>query len=122
VKAPSSKDAEPAALFAVCVDSGDSRAQVDESFGTCRFFAIYRGDGTLQRFAPNPAAEQPGGTTIKAVNCLTRQGVKTVVAARYGQRALELLSFAVVAPYGCERGLALHRVTALFLQGSLNRW
>jgi predicted Fe-Mo cluster-binding NifX family protein len=122
VKPLRSKDAEPAPLFAICVDSDDSTARVGEPFGRCRFFAVCRENGTLKGSELNPAAEQPNGTIIKAVNHLTRQGVNSVVAAQFGQRALELLSFAGIAPYGCERGLALHRVTALFLQGALKRW
>lgn len=122
MKTPSSKEAEAGSLFAVCVDGGDSRAQLDASFVRSRFFAICRGDGALKSFAPNPAAEQPGGTAIKAVNCLTRQGVRSVVAAELDIRALELLNFAGIEPLGSERGLPLHRAIALFFQGTLKRW
>jgi predicted Fe-Mo cluster-binding NifX family protein len=109
-------------LFAVCADRDDSDAKLDESFGRCRLFAIYQGDGTLKCFVPNVALHEAGATDIKVVNCLTRQGVKSVVAAQYGQRALEVLNFAGLDPLVSERGLALNHVAALFMQGALKRW
>jgi predicted Fe-Mo cluster-binding NifX family protein len=108
-------------LFALCVDRDDSHARLDESFGHCRFFAIYRGDGTLRGFSPNPTAAQPETSAIKAVNYLTRQHVRSVVATQFGQKALEYLAFAGIVPLVCHAGDSLHLVAASFLRGQLKQ-
>lgn len=82
------------------------------------------GDGTLERFVSNTASHPVGAVELKAVNCLTRLrlGVKSVVATQYGLRKLEVLNFGGIVPLVCEQRLALSQVTALVMQGVLNRW
>jgi predicted Fe-Mo cluster-binding NifX family protein len=77
--------------IAIPVNESDMKSEVCPSFGRAPYFLLYDTSTKESIFIENPAANSPGGAGIQAAQTLIDQGVKVIIAPRYGENAAKVL-------------------------------
>lgn len=99
--------------LAIAVMSPDLDSPVSRLFGRAEHFCIFNGMIDDYRCIENPGTKASRSAARKAVSALKKQGVKRVVAGRFGADALEALGTAKIESY-LASGLTVRRAYELY--------
>ncbi|MHC1707874.1 MAG: NifB/NifX family molybdenum-iron cluster-binding protein [Bacteroidales bacterium] len=77
-------------ILAIATDKNNNKGIVDPHFGRCDWYCIYDTTTSEMNFIENSAKNNTNAAGSQSAEMLCQQGVKIVVAGRFGTRAAEI--------------------------------
>lgn len=98
--------------IAIPMDEKTLESNVCPSFGRSPYFLIYNTETDESNFIENSAAASQGGAGIKAAQLLVDNAVDTVLTARCGENAAEVLIRSEIHMFKATSGSAKQNIEA----------
>lgn len=98
--------------IAIPVNEKSIKSEVCPSFGRAPYYLIYDSETKVSVCIDNVAAQSAGGAGIKAAQTLVDNGIKIVIAPRYGENAARVLIDAFIIVYKNIAGTAEENIKA----------
>lgn len=83
----------------IAVPADENKTDICASFGRTPYFLFYETETKLTEIMKNPAADAEGGAGLKASQFVADQNADTVITARCGENAAEVLREAEITIY-----------------------
>ncbi|ACB85986.1 NifB/NifX family molybdenum-iron cluster-binding protein [Natranaerobius thermophilus] len=74
-------------------------AYLDQRFGRCEYFVLYRQNDDEVEILPNRARNSDSGAGVRAAQLIADQGVKVIITGKVGPKAMRALQASNVDVY-----------------------